>query len=181
MGADIAIRLASQSGTGVTQLALLDFGPDINLTSANRADVVLRGDRCSYSSSEAYFEILRERHLLATDDVLRRAAAETLRESDGAYHLRWDGRILDGETAPHAQALWSMLGKITCPTLIARAVGSAVLSKQTAAQMARIVPNAALIEIPISGHTVLLDNPEDVTAIVGEFFRSPPARKSRLH
>lgn len=170
MGGDLAVRLAASLGSRVKRLALVDFGPAVNLGVAEHANAACRGDCRVFGSQYAYFDILRQRHPLADEQTLLRVAAEGLRRVEGGYALRLDPRVLDGYAGPQAAVLWGMLRQIECPTLILRAVGSAMIARQTVAEMARVMTDAAVVQIMASGHAIPMDNPKALTAALDTFF-----------
>src|SRR5262249_32018579 len=62
-----------------------------------------------------------------------------------------------------------MLPRLACRTLLIHGAESWVLSRETAEQMARVIPDCRLIEVPRAGHTVHLDNPPAFLAAIGPF------------
>jgi pimeloyl-ACP methyl ester carboxylesterase len=64
--------------------------------------------------------------------------------------------------------LWNIYDAVRCPTLVLRGAESDLLSRDTAAQMARRGPKAKVVEIPGVGHAPTLLNPDQI-AIVRDF------------
>jgi pimeloyl-ACP methyl ester carboxylesterase len=59
---------------------------------------------------------------------------------------------------------------LTCPLLVIRGVGSAVLPVDVARQMVEVSGSAARLSvIARAGHAIMLDNPDDLAGAVAEF------------
>ena len=110
---------------------------------------------------------------LAPEENLRYRTHWNLRhDDDGTMRLKYDARV---------QAHWepadltAKLPFIPCPTLLVRGGKTTVLSEERAAAMVAAMPDADLIEIPASGHSVPTDTPELLTPIVMDWLASRPA------
>jgi pimeloyl-ACP methyl ester carboxylesterase len=79
-------------------------------------------------------------------------------------------------TLPSAAEQWAMVERIACPTLLVHAAQSDRFGADTAAHMARLLPDCRLVTIPDSGHGVLRDNPAALIAAVTEFFSETNSR-----
>jgi pimeloyl-ACP methyl ester carboxylesterase len=64
--------------------------------------------------------------------------------------------------------LWQLYDAVRCPTLLVRGEQSDLVSRQTAAEMARRGPRAKVIEIRGVGHAPTLLQPEQI-AVVRDF------------
>ena len=64
--------------------------------------------------------------------------------------------------------LWNLYDAVRCPTLVLRGAESDLLSRDTAAQMARRGPKAKVVEIAGVGHAPTLLNPDQI-GIVRDF------------
>ena len=64
--------------------------------------------------------------------------------------------------------LWHIYDAVRCPTLVLRGAESDLLSRDTAAQMARRGPKAKVVEIAGVGHAPTLLNPDQI-GIVRDF------------
>ena len=58
---------------------------------------------------------------------------------------------------------------ITCPTLLVRGAESDILSPELLNDLSTRVPDARLVEVADSGHSVPLDNPRGFIESVREF------------
>jgi pimeloyl-ACP methyl ester carboxylesterase len=64
--------------------------------------------------------------------------------------------------------LWPLYEAVRCPTLVLRGAHSDLLSRDTAAEMARRGPKARVVEIPGVGHAPSLLHADQI-AIVRDF------------
>ena len=89
---------------------------------------------------------------------------------DGRWRLKYDpGIAVPFRTAASTPtSLWPVWDAIQCPTLILRGAESDLLSRDTAAQMARRGPKAKVVEIAGVGHAPTLLNPDQI-GIVRDF------------
>ena len=91
----------------------------------------------------------------------------TRQGEDGFFYLKADPALVNGLKKKDPRTLWALLGNITCPTLLIRGAGSAVLSQATARQMVSSTRRCLFVQVDMAGHAVMLDNPEGfATAVV---------------
>ena len=100
-------------------------------------------------------------------EASRRFVLENLRqEAGGAWTWRFDSLGLRRwvETAAADEAAhWRALRRLTCPTLILRALDSFVTTTNGTDRMVREMVDARLVVVPDAGHDVHLDQPGVVT------------------
>src|SRR5579859_3918833 len=70
---------------------------------------------------------------------------------------------------PDAAAIWALLPKITCPTLLVRGAESDILSPETAQRMLKTIPKLRMVEVPNAGHSIPLENPQGFLKAVQTF------------
>jgi pimeloyl-ACP methyl ester carboxylesterase len=87
-------------------------------------------------------------------------------ETEGGFKLRWDPKV---QVAWEPADLWSGITQIDTPTLLVRGDLTTVLPEDTAARMIAAFPDAELVEVPTSGHSVPTDRPEGLTPLVLEW------------
>jgi len=69
-----------------------------------------------------------------------------------------------------SRALWEMLERIPCPTLVVRGAASDVLAPETAERMAEeALPHGTLAVVPRAAHAVMLENPEGLNEAICGF------------
>ncbi len=116
------------------------------------------------------------------EDVIRdvRAGNATAPEANLRYRTHWNLRYADDGTMrlkydARVQAQWEpadlteQLPLIGCPVLLVRGGKTTVLSHERAAAMIAAMPDAELVEIAESGHSVPTDAPELLAPIVLEW------------
>jgi pimeloyl-ACP methyl ester carboxylesterase len=119
----------------------------------------------SEDAAVASFRLL-PRETLADPTFLAHIARAGLTRRNGGWGWRFDPATHGSRQPVDA---WPLLGKITAPTLIARAALSPVLPAEMAERLHASIPQATLITIPNAYHHLTLDNPQAFTNAVGEF------------
>jgi len=92
-------------------------------------------------------------------------------DAEGKWRPHYDPRIAEayrGAFSDKDLDLWYLYEAVRCPTLVLRGAESDLLSRDTAAQMARRGPKAKVVEIPGVGHAPTLLNPDQI-GIVRDF------------
>jgi pimeloyl-ACP methyl ester carboxylesterase len=174
MGAEIAVRLATLWPQRVVGLILVDFAIDVDPQAALHVLEEFRSETKIYSSVSEYVTLLQMKRPLAKEALLRQFAENALRPHvSGGLALKRDPALgreenFEIETDP---ALWKMLEQVLCPVLLVRGFGSAILSSVLAARMKDKIADCRVEVIRMSGHSVMLDNPEDFSDVVREFVR----------
>jgi pimeloyl-ACP methyl ester carboxylesterase len=121
----------------------------------------------SADEAVARFRLL-PRETVADPTFLAHIARAGIVERDGGWQFRFDPstyavrRPVDG---------WTLVGRITAPTLIARAEFSVGLPPETAARLRDAIPDARLVEIPGAYHHLTLDQPEHFVAALEAFLK----------
>jgi pimeloyl-ACP methyl ester carboxylesterase len=171
MGGFVGMALAAQAGSPVRKLILNDAGTVIGLDSLQRI--------ASYVGQTPVFRSLEEaeqyvRKISAPfgphTDAQWRFLAETWvrRTDDGAWRPHYDPRIGESYRATMPQKdlqLWHVYDAVRCPTLLIRGEESDVVSRATAAEMARRGPKAKLVEVRGVGHAPTLLHPEQIELV----------------
>jgi pimeloyl-ACP methyl ester carboxylesterase len=174
MGGFVGMALAAQPGTPVKRLVLNDAAPVIGRAALERIGEYL-GKTVSFDSlgeAEKYVRGISA-PFGPHSDVQWRFLAETWvrRQEDGSLRPHYDTRIAEAyrATLPEKDLeLWHLYDAVRCPTLLLRGEHSDIVSRQTAAEMARRGPRAKLAEIRGVGHAPTLLQPEQI-AVVRDF------------
>jgi pimeloyl-ACP methyl ester carboxylesterase len=182
MGGSVALRVASRYPERVERLVLADSGPDADSGSTALLRGALREAHRLYAAVENYAAVLSARHPLACTDLLQWVAAATTRRlSSGSIELKYDPEILAGleraetptQTAARHAETWRLLAGLHCPVLVLRGAASSILSARIATKMAQEVLECPTLRvIPLSGHSIQLDNPKAVSAAIEQFLRA---------
>jgi len=115
----------------------------------------------------AAFRLL-PRETIADPVLLAHMARMGLARVDGGFRFRFDPACYaDREPVD----CWSLLPRVTAPTLLVRGEHSPVLPLEMAGRMLETLRDAELVEIPGAYHHVTLDTPEAFTAALETFLR----------
>ena len=174
MGGMIGMALAAQPGNPVRKLVLNDAAPVIAKAALERI--------AAYVGQELRFATLEE-----AEKYVRTISAPFGPHSDAQWRFlaeNWVRRGEDGRLRPHYDTrivevyratmpekdleLWHLYDTVRCPTLLVRGEQSDLVSRQTAAEMARRGPKARLAEIRGVGHAPTLLHPDQI-AVVRDF------------
>jgi pimeloyl-ACP methyl ester carboxylesterase len=181
MGGLIGLGLAALAGSPVGRLVLNDVGPAIEYAALERIGTYL-GMPVHWRSLEEAAEQLRAISLgfgpHTPEQWLALSRPQLVADGDG-FKPHYDPAIavpFRGITPELARAgeamLWRSYDAVRCPTLVLRGAESDLLSRATAAEMARRGPQARVHEFEGVGHAPTLVQPEQV-AVVREFLLGP--------
>ena len=155
MGAQVALDHASRFAE-THQVILIDPARGATKRTRRVARLALSLAR-SYSSETEAIERFRfippAEHAL--ESLRRHIAAHSVRQKpDGSWGFKFDGRWFGIASRPAPDP-----SQIRCPCLIVRGEESHLLSSESAKILSDDIPLGELVEIPGSGHHVLLDQP----------------------
>ena len=174
MGGFVGMALAAQPGSPVKRLVLNDAAPVIGRAALERIGEYV-GKTVSFGSlgeAEKYVRGISA-PFGPHSDAQWRFLAETWvrRQEDGSLRPHYDTRIAEAYRATMPEKdleLWHLYDAVRCPTLLVRGEHSDIVSRHTAAEMARRGPRAKLAEIRGVGHAPTLLQPEQI-AVVRDF------------
>jgi pimeloyl-ACP methyl ester carboxylesterase len=174
MGGFVGLALAAQAGSPVKRLILNDAGPVVGKASLERIATYV-GRAPSFATLEDAEKYIRtiSAPFGPHSDAQWRFLTETWlrRQEDGSWRPHYDARIAEvyRATMPDKDLeLWHLYDAVRCPTLLIRGEHSDVVSRQTAAEMARRGPKAKVQEIRGVGHAPTLLHSDQV-AVVRDF------------
>src|ERR1044071_6507676 len=144
LGGLVGMALAAQAGAPIRRMVLNDVGPVITKASLDRI--------ASYVGKAPAFASVEE-----ADRYIRTISAP------------FDPRIGEPRLVPDNDIeLWSFYDAVRCPTLLMRGELSDLLTRETAAEMAKRGPRAKMVEIRGVGHAPTLLQPDQI-AVVRDF------------
>jgi pimeloyl-ACP methyl ester carboxylesterase len=171
MGGHNAMSFSAWHPDRVRALVIIDSRPMIPTARLDR--LRRRGERTlrPYPSREAAAQSFRlvPRETNADPALLAHMGAAGVVERDGAWVYRFDPAS-NAERRP--VDAWTLLDRITAPTLIARGELSPVLPRDMADKLRSAIRGASLVEIPASYHHVTLDNPAGFVLELDRFLAS---------
>jgi pimeloyl-ACP methyl ester carboxylesterase len=153
----------------VERLVIVDIGPD-SITPAAAAlwhDALRASAGAVYGEPEEAVAEWRAANPRAREPELRHFVRHNLRQSvDARWRWRFDaaqlGSFITG--APDAAEQWTALQAVTCPTLVIRGAGSEVLTASSAARMGRELVQGRVVEMPLAGHDLTVEQPHALSA-----------------
>jgi pimeloyl-ACP methyl ester carboxylesterase len=174
MGALIGMALAAQKGAPISRLVLNDAGPVIARASLERIGTYL-GKTPAFATIEKAEEYVRaiSAPFGPHSDAQWRFLTDTWvrRHEDGNWRAHYDPKIAEPFRAQMPERdteLWALYDAVQCPTLLLRGELSDLISRETAAEMARRGPKAKVVEIKGVGHAPTLMQPDQI-AVVRDF------------
>ncbi len=172
MGGLIGMALAAQAGSPVRRLVLNDVGAVVTRASLERiaAYVGKAPDFATLEQAERYIRDVSAPFGPHSEAEWRYLTETWLRRNtDGSLRAHYDPRIAQAMAVPENDLdLWSLYDALRCPTLVIRGEHSDLLTRETAAEMARRGPKAQVVEIRGVGHAPTLLHPDQI-AIVRDF------------
>lgn len=171
LGGNVCIQLAKKMKHSLRALILIDCSPDIDPDSESYILDDFHSEHREYNSIEEYANFIRSKRPLLSQEISLMIASGALRKNkDNIYHLKRDQALGYPENWGEPDAtIWDNLDTITCPVLLLRGSGSAILSKTTGEKLAAQFKNCEYKTIKLAGHAVMLDNPTDSNNAIGEF------------
>lgn len=174
MGGLIGMLLASQAKTPIRRLILNDVGPTLSQEALKRIVNYVSGPHefADAETARRYVRTIFAPFALASESDWDQLVADTLKPTDkGGMQFKYDPDIrLPLEQALLGQAvdLWPLYDRIQCPTLLVRGGVSDLLSVETADEMTRRGPRAALATVAGVGHAPMFMS-DDQIALVRDF------------
>ncbi|MEX2158671.1 MAG: alpha/beta hydrolase [Dehalococcoidia bacterium] len=166
LGGLAAMLYASEHSDTLAALAIVDVGPELNVSGVNKIVDFGRAPG-ELDSIDAYVDRASQFNPRRNADALRYTLSHNLRRlENGKLGWKYDTRVANsrGERreppAPgYFSELWERLPHITCPTLVVRGAESNVFLEKTGRKMADLLPSGRFVTIADAGHTVPQDNP----------------------
>jgi pimeloyl-ACP methyl ester carboxylesterase len=174
MGGLVGMALAAQTGSPIGKLVLNDAAPVIAKAALERIATYVGQELrfASFEEAEKYVRAISA-PFGPHSDAQWRFLTETWvrRAEDGSFRPHYDTRIAEAYRATMPEKdleLWHLYDAVRCPTLLMRGEQSDLVSRQTAAEMARRGPKAKVVEIRGVGHAPTLLQPDQI-ALVRDF------------
>jgi len=171
MGGIIAMAYAAEHAQRLVRLVINDIGPDAEPGSQRITQMV--GARPEHfltlDGAMAYRREASPIVARRSEEDQRELALGVLREdADGRWAWKMDPayirqRVEQGP--PRRPALWPVLERLACPTLVIWGADSDVLSEVQARRMAQALPKGELVVVPGVGHAPTLTEPVVVHAL----------------
>jgi pimeloyl-ACP methyl ester carboxylesterase len=153
-------------GLAARTLALVDVGPRMLQPADNPIRRFLQTH--SYPSFAAALDAAATFQPGRTRASLVGSLRRSMREApDGSWAFKWDpARRGSYELrSSAARALWCLLGRVACPTLVVRGSRSPVFGEQDAKELVAALPDGRL-ETLDAGHNIQTERPTELAALL---------------
>ena len=178
MGGIIAMAYAGTYPERLMGLVINDIGPDveggvqriIQMVRSRPEEFATLDDAMVYRremSPIVASRTMEDQRELALGVLRQRQDRRWVWKMDPAYIRQ---RVQDG--TPQRPALWPVLQRLPCPTLVVWGTESDILSEAQARRMVEILPRVELVAVPGVGHAPTLVEPV-VLAALKSFLESP--------
>ncbi len=171
MGGLNAIAYAIRHSERIKGLVVVDVGPEINPSGAERIREF--SSTPELDSPEAFLERATKFNPLRDPEVLRRSLFYNLRQLPGGkWTLKHDQRRSVEEGARNnarRELLAGQIDKISSPVLIVRGARSDILSDEAAQKFARTLSCGRWVRVEDAGHNVQGDNPRGLLEAIYPF------------
>lgn len=166
LGATIALQIAALLPRKIRRLALVEFNIDPTPEALEATLAQFNEQFRIYGSPEDYHAFLEARRPAADRAALLRYARHAVRpRAAGGYEVKCDPQLrrlyVDFKDPAQSARNRTALLRLSCPLLLVRGQGSAVLTKPAAQQIVNLVPSTQLCVVPGAGHSIMLDRPQE--------------------
>ncbi|HEY5438299.1 MAG TPA: alpha/beta hydrolase [Acidimicrobiales bacterium] len=154
----------------VRSLVLIDITPGVNQQKAHHITDFVNGPT-SFDNFEALLARTVEHNPTRTVSSLRRGILHNaLQRSDGTWVWRHQQHGTSELDAPPAGDLWEKLSELAMPVTLLRAMGpGSVVDDEDEAEFLKRLPNANVVHVADSGHSIQGDRPLELAALLGRF------------
>ena len=171
MGGIIAMTYAETHAERLSRLVINDIGPDVEGGSGRITQMV--GSRpeefATLDDAMAYRREVSPITASRSAEDQRELALGVLRQRpDGRWVWKMDPAYIQQRVqhgAPPRPALWPVLQRLSCPTLVVWETTSDVLSEAQAHRMVDALPHGELVAVPGVGHAPTLVEPVVLAAL----------------
>jgi len=174
MGGINAFVYTAKHADRVSRLVLGDIGLEIARAGIERIRQHV-ASRDTFASVDDAFESELSSNPRATEWALRHRVEHNLRPlDDGTLTWKYDRALRDGSASrldTSSEEQWELWRALAVPTLVVRGAESDILSPEIAQRMVDEQPNAELVTVEGSGHTLTTDRPEAFVAAVGAWLK----------
>ncbi len=167
LGGLTALLVAHDRPDLVSTLVLIDITPGVNAEKARHITDFVNGPT-SFDDFDALLERTMQHNPTRTESSLRRGILHNaVQRADGTWVWRHQQHGKSELEAPNAGDLWAKLSELTMPVSLLRAMGpGSVVDDEDEAEFLRRLPDATIVHVADSGHSVQGDQPLVLAAIL---------------
>jgi pimeloyl-ACP methyl ester carboxylesterase len=160
LGGLTALLVAHDRPDLVSSLVLIDITPGVNAEKARHITDFVNGPT-SFEDFDALLERTMQHNPTRTESSLRRGILHNaVQRPDGSWVWRHQQHGKSELEAPDAGDLWEKLSELTMPVTLIRAMGSgSVVDDDDESEFLKRLPNATIVRVADSGHSVQGDQP----------------------
>jgi len=173
MGGMVAMEYAGRRPRELAELVIVDIGPEIVQSGANRIRTGVRANDVFASRDEAFAAARAMNSLPPEAHHRHRVDYSLMRAEDGKWTWRYDRALRSPSTLRprNPEAAWKSCAAIAVPTQLIRGELSDILSPEIAERMIATIPGARFDVVKNSGHSVPLDAPDAFLEAVRSFLK----------
>ena len=173
LGAEVIMHIAAARPHHIRGAVLVDGGPQLDEVATRHIRREFAQQPWHYQSVDEYARHLHDKLPFCALPLLSDMAPYAL-EADpaGGYRLKCDKAVASCTDQGDDRALWPLFRSISCPMLVVRGAGSAVLPRHIASRMVHENSRCSLETVPVAGHAVMLDNPQHFIDVLHGYART---------
>jgi pimeloyl-ACP methyl ester carboxylesterase len=160
LGGLTALLVAHERADLVSALVMIDITPGVNADKARHITDFVNGPT-SFDDFDALLARTKQHNPTRSESSLRRGILHNaVQRSDGSWVWRHQQHGKSELEAPDAGDLWEKLSELSMPVTLIRAMGpGSVVDDDDEAEFLRRLPNATIVHVADSGHSVQGDQP----------------------
>ena len=167
LGGLTALLVAHARPDLVNHLVLIDITPGVNAEKARHITDFVNGPT-SFDDFDTLLARTMQHNPTRTESSLRRGILHNaLQRADGSWVWRHQQHGTSELEAPDTGDLWEKLSELSMPVTLLRAMGAgSVVDDVDEAEFVRRLPNATIVHVADSGHSVQGDQPLVLAALL---------------
>jgi pimeloyl-ACP methyl ester carboxylesterase len=167
LGGLTALLVAHARPDLVNHLVLIDITPGVNAEKARHITDFVNGPT-SFDDFDTLLARTMQHNPTRTESSLRRGILHNaLQRADGSWVWRHQQHGTSELEAPDTGDLWEKLSELSMPVTLLRAMGAgSVVDDEDEAEFVRRLPNATIVHVADSGHSVQGDQPLVLAALL---------------
>jgi len=172
MGGINAIIYAARHPEQISQLVIVDIGPEITAAGVERMEKERASEPEAFNSEEEAIKYMKQLQPRYSEVFVRHQARYAFKRDDkGKLTFKYD-RTLHSTELQSPQWLREYLKQVICPTLLLHGMESDILSRETAQRVTHTLVFGSVVDIERAGHGVPGDNPDAFEVAVRRFLGS---------
>jgi pimeloyl-ACP methyl ester carboxylesterase len=167
LGGLTALLVAHDRPDLISALVLIDVTPGVNADKARHITDFVNGP-ASFDDFNTLLERTKQHNPTRSESSLRRGILHNaIQRPDGSWVWRHQQHGKSELEAPPTGDLWEKLGELTMPVTLIRAMGDgSVVDDEDEAEFVRRQPQATIVHVADSGHSVQGDQPLVLAALL---------------